>query len=165
MNKRSFLSNIKYFIIAVIILVLGYFFGIIILAIIAIIILLMSILFILSLIFHKSIDFFLNKRVRLFLTMLFSLGLTYGILKIFWNLILKIENINIIVILIWTITALIFGTFWNLFIIRKRISYKNKVIDYSEPKIGVQVKDIIFITLISTIFTITISILNNLIVF
>lgn len=157
-------KNIKYFIIAIIILIFGYFFGIIILAIIAIIILLMSILFLISLFFHKSIDFFLNKRVRLFITTFFSLGIIYGLLILFWKSIDKISNLSLKIIVIFTITALLFGILWNLFIIRKRVTYKNKVIDYSEPRIGAQFKDIIFITLISTIFTIFFLILKGIII-
>ncbi len=162
--KGNWTRNIKYFILAIIILIFGYFFGIIILAIIAIIILLMSLLFLISLFFHKSISFFFNKRVRLFITMFFSLGVSYGFIILFWKSINSIANINLKITVIWAITAFIFGSLWNLFIVRKRVSYKNKVFDYTEPRTGIQLKDLLFMLFISVIFTIFVSILKNIII-
>jgi hypothetical protein len=164
MNKRNWTQNIKYFLIAIIILVFGYFFGIIILSIIAIIIVLMTILFLISLIFNKSISILFNRKVRLFITMLFSLAISYGFIMLFWKSINKIANQNLKIMVIWAITAFIFGTLWNMFIIRKRVKYFKGVFDYSEPRVGIQVKDIIFMILIPVIFTISFIILKGIIV-
>lgn len=155
MQKRNWLTNLKYFLIAIIILIFGYFFGIIILGIIALIIVLISILFLLSLIFNKSIDFFLNKKVKLFITMLFSLGISYGFLMLFWKTLMKISNINTKIIVIWAITTFIFGSLWNMFVIRKRVKKVNNIFDYKETKIGIQLKDIFFMIIIPTIFIFT----------
>jgi hypothetical protein len=165
MNKRNWTQNIKYFLIAIIILIFGYFFGIIILSIIAIIIVLMTILFLISLIFNKSISILFNRKVRLFITMLFSLAISYGFIMLFWKSINKIANQNLKIMVIWAITAFIFGTLWNMFIIRKRVKYFKGVFDYSEPRVGIQVKDIIFMILIPVIFTISFIILKGIIVF
>jgi hypothetical protein len=162
---KRWTSNIKYFLIAIIILILGYFFGIIILAIIAIIILLMSVLFLFSLIFNKSVSFFFNKRVRLFLKMFFSLFVSYGFVILFYNLVDKITNQVLKISVIWAITAIVFGTLWNLLVIKRRVSYKNKVFDYSEPRVGIQLKDLLFMIIIPVIFTIAFSILKGIIIF
>lgn len=163
--KKKWTSNIKYFLLAIIILVLGYFFGIIILGIIAIIILLMSLLFVISFVFNKSLDVLFNRKVRLFITMFFSIGVSYGFILLFWKSIDKIVNINIKITVIWAISAFFFGTLWNLFIIRKRVSYKNKVFDYKEPRKGIQLKDLIFMILIPAIFTIAFSVFKGFIIF
>jgi len=165
MIKRSWTSNIKYFLLAIIILVLGYFFGIIILGIIGVIILLMSLLFLISFIFNKSLDVLFNRKVRLFLTMFFSLAIPYGFILLFFNSIDKISNINIKITVIWFITAFFFGSLWNILVVRKRVSYKNKVFDYKEPRKGLQLKDLIFMIVIPTIFTVTFSIVKGLLIF
>lgn len=164
MNKKNWTKNIKYFLIAVIILIFGYFFGIIILVIIALIIILMTILFLISLFFNKSLSFFLNKKVRLFITMFFSLAISYGFIMLFWKSINKIANQNIKITVIWAITAFIFGSLWNMFIIKKRVKYSKGVFDYKEPRVGLQVKDIIFMILIPVIFTISFIIIKGVIV-
>jgi hypothetical protein len=166
MNKNKWTRNIKYFLIAIIILVFGYFFGIIILGIIALIIVLMSVLFLISLLFNKSLDFFLNKKVRLFITMFFSLAISYGFIRLFWKSIDSILNIILKISVIWAITAFIFGSLWNIFVIRKRVVYKNKVFDYKEKdlKIGIQFKDIFFMILIPLIFSLTFSILKGILI-
>jgi len=166
MTKNKWTRNIKYFLIAIIILVFGYFFGIIILGIIALIIVLMSVLFLISLLFNKSLDFFLNKKVRLFITMFFSLAISYGFIMLFWKSIDSILNIILKISVIWAITAFIFGSLWNIFVIRKRVVYKNKVFDYKEKdlKIGIQFKDIIFMILIPLIFSLTFSILKGILI-
>jgi hypothetical protein len=166
MNKNKWTRNIKYFLIAIIILVFGYFFGIIILGIIALIIVLMSVLFLISLLFNKSLDFFLNKKVRLFITMFFSLAISYGFIMLFWKSIDSILNVVLKISVIWAITAFIFGTLWNIFIIRKRVVYKNKVFDYKEKdlKIGIQFKDIFFMIIIPLIFSLTFSILKGILI-
>ncbi len=162
--KNNWTRNIKYFIIAIIILILGYFFGIIILGIIAIIILLMSILFVISLIFHKSVDLFLNKKIKLFIKMFFSLVVSYGFILIFWNFINKVKSTNIKIMLIWAITSFIFGSLWNILVIKKKVSYKNKVFDYIEEKSGLNIRDILFMIIIPVIFTIFLSILKGFII-
>jgi hypothetical protein len=166
MNKNKWTRNIKYFLIAIIILVFGYFFGIIILGIIALIIVLMSVLFLISLLFNKSLDFFLNKKVRLFITMFFSLAISYGFIMLFWKSIDSILNVVLKISVIWAITAFIFGSLWNIFVIRKRVVYKNKVFDYKEKdlKIGIQFKDIFFMIIIPLIFSLTFSILKGILI-
>ncbi len=165
MRKRSWTGNIKYFLLAIIVLVFGYFFGIIILAIIALIVVLMSLLFLISLIFSKSLDFFLNRKVKLFITMFFSLGVSYGVLMLFWKSIMKISSFNLKITVIWAISAFIFGSLWNILIVRRRVTYKNKVFDYKEPRAGIQTKEVVFMILIPVIFTISLSIVKGLIFF
>jgi len=162
LKKKNILSKFKYLIIAIIILVLGYFFGIIILSIIAIIIILISIFFIISLFFSKSLLILTNKKVRLFIAMIFSGALSYLIIYLLRNQIFRISSPVTQIILVWVIAALLFGTLWNILVISKRRIYlKDNVIDYN--KIGdnknLKFKDFIFILIVPTLITLIFNVL------
>jgi len=160
----NLLNKLKYILVAIIILILGYFFGTIILIVIGIIIALISLFFIFSLIFHKSISIITNKGMILFLSMIFSSAIPILILLNFWDrIITPIASKAVAITLIWVISAILFGTFWNLLVIRKRVSYRNHVIEYKELKPGLQVKDLLFMLIIPIIITISLGIINSLI--
>ncbi|MCK9292585.1 MAG: hypothetical protein WCY27_00690 [archaeon] len=162
LKKKNIFSKLKYLIIAIIILVLGYFFGIIILSVIAIIIVLISIFFIISLFFSKSLLALTNRKVRLFIAMIFSGALSYLIIYLLRNQIFKISSQVTQIILIWVIATLMFGTLWNILVISKRRVYlKDNVIDYN--KIGenrnLKFRDFVFILVIPTIITLIFNVL------
>jgi len=166
MQKKNILSKFKFFLIAIIILVLGYFFGIIILGIIAVVIALISIFFIISLFFSKGLLALTNKKVKLFFAMIFSSALTILIIYLLRNIIFKITSKSTQIILIWVIATILFSVLWTLLVIRKRKIYSNdqtKVIEYNKIKENKNIKtfDFIFILIISIIITVSFNIIYN----
>jgi len=157
----NILNKLKWFLIAIIILVLGYFFGLIILAVIFGIIILITVFFILSLVLNKLIDLVKSKFMKNLIKMIFASGITIGLIILFWKwifvpLIQKSGTTGIT--LIWVTSAIIFGTLWNLLTIRRRVlySYKNHLFDYkqSRQQPGIHVWDILFMLVIPTIITV-----------
>lgn len=164
--KKRWTSNIKYFLIALLILVLGYFFGFIILMTIGLIILLMTIIFLIVFLFNKSLIFFLNKKVRLFIAMFFSLAISYGAFLIFWRFIKNIGNLKITFMVSWVIITLLFSVLWNVLVVRRRVIKTNNVFDYKGgTRLGIQINDVIFMLLIPTLFTIVLFVLKGLFIF
>ncbi|MDD3178312.1 MAG: hypothetical protein PHR26_02220 [Candidatus ainarchaeum sp.] len=155
-------NTLKYFLFAIIILVCGYLFGTIILLVIGIIIALMTIFFIISMFFTKGLYLFANKNFKLFFYMLFSSFLSIFITLISWNLINKIVNPITKIILVWVINAVLFGTFWNLLVLNKKIKYSkskynSNIIEYNEIDTHIKLRDIIFMLVIPSIITYTIN--------
>lgn len=152
----SFFSKLKYFFIAMIILVLGYFFGTIILLIVFSIVLLIFILFLLAWIFNRLVDIFTNKQVRLLIKMLFASAITVGAGIIFWKVFsswLLSKSATLAIIVLWTLTAFIFSVLWNTMHIKKRGHQRvsNKLFDYSELDSSIRFIDVIFMLIIPTI--------------
>ena len=96
--------------------------------------------------------------------MFFALGVSYGFILIFWKLIDKATNNNIKIMLIWAITSFIFGSIWNILVIKRKVKYKNKVFDYIEEKAGLTIRDLLFMIIIPVLFTIFLSILKGFII-
>jgi|GEM_PF-867242 len=166
----NLLNKLKWFLIAIITLVIGYFFGLIILAVIFGIIILITLFFILSLILNKLIDLVKSSFMKNLIKMIFASGITVGILLIFWRLlftpiILKSSTTGIT--LIWVISAILFGTLWNFMTIRRRViySYKNHLFDYKDSKQqpGIHVWDILFMLIIPTIITVCFNVIYEII--
>ena len=160
----NWLSKIKYFIVAAIILIIGYFLGTIILGIIFGIIILMTIFFIISLIFNKSLDrIFSKKGIRFFKTILF--GFISGLMSSFIYKLFDFTSFSEIkiIIFLWVINAIIFGTLWNMFNVNQRISYKDNVLTVNQKDYLLNFKDILFMLIIPIIISITISIVNGII--
>jgi hypothetical protein len=112
------LNNIIFFILAALILILGYFIGSIILIIIFSVIILMTLFFILSWILNNFINITKNKKIKFFLKYIFTSIITIILLSIFWKLlkinILDLTNPYKTIFIIWSFCAIIFGTFWFL---------------------------------------------------
>jgi hypothetical protein len=62
------------------------------------------------------------------------------------------------IIVVWLIVTLLFGIFWNLIIIKKRVKYNKHLITYSQLNPNIQIYDYLFILIISIIISITIDI-------
>jgi hypothetical protein len=154
----SFLSNLRYFFIALIILVLGYFFGTIILLVIFAVILLIFILFLLAWVFNRLVDIFTNKQMRLLIKMMFSSSITVGAGIIFWKLFsfkLLASSSTLAIVLLWTINVFIFSILWHILHIKKRGHHRisQQLFDYSELDTAIKFLDIIFMLIIPTIIT------------
>jgi len=157
----NILNKLKWFLIAIIILVLGYFFGLIILGVIFGIIILLTIFFVLSLILNKLIDLVKSGFMKNLIKMVFASGITVAIILIFWKLFfvpIIIKSSTTGITLIWVVTAILFGTLWNFMTIRRRViyTYKNHLFDYKQSKQqpGIHVWDILFMLIIPTIITV-----------
>ncbi len=166
----SILNKIKWFLIAILILVLGYFFGIIILGIIFGIIILLTVFFLLSLILNRLIDLVRSSFMKNLIKTIFASIITVGLILIFWRLLfipIIQKSTTIGITSIWVISAIIFGTLWNLMTLKRRVmySYKNHLLDYKESRSqpGIHAWDIVFMLVIPTIITVCFNIIYSIV--
>ncbi len=126
------LNNIIFFVLAAIILILGYFIGSIILIVIFSVIALMTIFFILSWLLNNMINITNNYKIKLFIKYLFTSITTIILLSIFWTLLnSKILTLNYFyeIIIIWAFCTIIQGSFWALIKTNNKTSGYNKSLD------------------------------------
>ena len=123
--KSNFLSNIFFIILAILILGVGFLLGTFILTFIFIIIIFMSCLFVIMWLFNNLVSLFKSKVSKQIFKTFFSILITYGLLSLFWlftsKYFLSFKNYFVLIIL-WVITTLFFGTLWYLLHIKKQKS-------------------------------------------
>ena len=166
----NFLNKLKWLLIAIIILVLGYFFGIIILAVIFGIIILLTVFFLLSLILNRLIDLVRSSFMKNLVKTIFASFITVGLVLIFWKLLfipVIHKSTTIGITLLWVVCAIIFGTLWNLMTLKRRVmySYKNHLLDYKQSRNqpGIHVWDIVFMLVIPTIIVVCFNIVYSIV--
>jgi hypothetical protein len=105
------LSKILFFLLALVILVAGYFIGIFILAFIFLLILLMTILFFISWLFNNLLNITYNKTIRYIIKLFLTIFVSIGFLVLF-SFILKswllTKSLSLQIIVLWVYNIIIF---------------------------------------------------------
>jgi hypothetical protein len=107
----NILSKILFFLAALVILVVGYFIGIFILALIFLIMLLMSVLFPISWLFNNILNITYNKPIRFIIKLGLAILVSAGFLALF-SLILKTwvltKSLSFQIIVVWLYNIIVF---------------------------------------------------------
>ncbi|MFH0905710.1 MAG: hypothetical protein V1824_00045 [archaeon] len=160
------LSKIWYFIIAIIVLIIGYFLGTIILIIIFAIIVLMTVFYFITHILNLSLSAFTNKIAQLFIKFIFTVGLTVGTI-ILTKLVLEkwiiISSPLIKISIIYTISTIVFASIWysiqvsirryKVINTKRQGQLNSKLIDYDTNAKDLNILDILFMLIIPALIT------------
>jgi hypothetical protein len=154
------LSKIIFFLLALIILAVGYFVGTIILISIGALILLMSVLFIISWLFNNLLNISTNKTIKYIIKLVFCVLINIGFLVLFISLLKEIllkalPSIQIVVI--WVFNIFIFTILYTLLKSKtKEISLQKDMYLLNTKKTYkiITVKDIVVMIIFPALITI-----------